>query len=366
MVKATSVRKRAHIVALLFLGLSNSAIAREAQASRGAVRHWVSEWESGGDMEEAPRSGRPRLLTNTAKKQARRLLKSPGFGGLGRAASVLHTRAYTKTVLNCSTLSRMLREPAMKVPTRLVPDRRPPPFALTDYDMARRLKFARANKNRDWSNVMFTDRKRFYFRYPGSKVPRVQWHEQGDRRVVFKPTSPQCVNVYMGITKHGSTGAILVAGSSKHKSPYHTKAGKPARNITSEEYRAVLTTHLLPKGQCLMQAAKHRSWWFQQDNDPTHRCAEGQIVLYNQASGHACHFLPGWPPHSPELNLIENLWAAVQALMDGRGCTTFAQFKRQLLYALSHVPPEWLEAAFNGVSQRLKDTIRLKGGKTKH
>ena len=317
-------------------------------------------------MEEKRRPGRQPLLSDRAKKHARRLLKRPGFGGLDHAARVLHSQGYTGVVPHRSTLSRMLRQPDMKVPTRLVPDRRPPTFALTDRDKARRLAFATENIDRGWDTVMFTDRKRFYFRYPGSKVARVQWHEQGDKREVPKPTNPQCVNVYMGITKHGSTGAVLVAGSSKHKSTFLTKAGKPARNITAQEYAHVLTTHLLPKGKALMEAQGHKCWWFQQDNDPAHRCAQQQIALFNARSGGTCHLLPNWPPHSPDLNLIENCWAAVQGVMNEIGCKTFESYRKKLRCALNNITPEWLQVTFNGMPKRLKETIDLGGGKTKH
>ena len=366
MPKAVSLRQRIRIVLLHEQGLSLREIEEALGVSKSAVEHWVNEWDSGGSMEEKPKPGRPAVISAPAKRFARKLLKKPGFGGLDHAARVLHSHAHTAAVVHRSTLSRMLKQRAMMHPAPLVPDRKPPTYALTDHDKERRLNFAHANRDRDWSSVMFTDRKRFYFRYPGSKVARVQWHEQGDKRQVFKPTNPQCVNVYMGITKYGTTTAIKVAGSSKHKSPYSTKKGTAARNITAAEYGDVLLHHLLPQGQELMKQAKHTQWWFQQDNDPAHRLASSHILTFRASTKSQCQLLPDWPPHSPDLNLIENIWADVQAEMNKKGCKTFVALQKQLMQALAQVSKEKLAKAFNGMANRIEETIRLGGERTKH
>jgi hypothetical protein len=341
-------------------------IGAAAGVSKNAAAHWIKEWGSGGDMEEKPRPGRPAVLTTAATKAARKLLKKPGFGGLARACLVLRSKGLTTTLVHKSTLLRMLRGRAWMFPSRLVPDRRPPTWALTDFHKQQRLSFANANTEMDWSSVMFTDRKRFYFRYPGSPVARVQWREQSMRREVFMPTNPQCVNVYMGITMYGTTTAIVVAGSSKHKSIFKTKKGTAAKNITAAEYEYVMLKHLLPKGQKLMSDAGHRKWWYQQDNDPTHKFGLAHTETFRANSKGTCHFLPNWPPHSPDLNLIENVWADVQAAVDGKGYKTFAQFYTKLIKALGEVPVEKLKNAFNGMAQRIQKTIEAGGDRIKH
>jgi transposase len=366
MTNATSVRQRVNIVLLSAKGSSERAIAKELSTSRGAIRHWFAEWNSGGSMEEKRKPGRPSVLSGAAKKLTRRLLKQPGFGGPDHAAHILHLKAATPTVLHRSTLSRMLRERPMGVPSRLVPDRRAPAYALTAVDMHRCLAFARANLHRDWSTVMFTDRKRFCFKYPGSKVAAVQWHEQGEKREVFKPTNPQCVNVYMGITRFGTTGGIEVAGTSKHKSPFSTKAGKPARNITAQEYGQVLKKHLLPKGQACLGGGGGTVWWFQQDNDPADRGAQHVITEFNKETKSLCNLLPNWPPHSPDLSPIENIWAIVQAKVNAKGYKTFDKFPAGVMLALESVDTAGLEALYARMRKRLEDTIACGGGKVKH
>jgi hypothetical protein len=203
-------------------------------------------------MEEKPRPGQPAVLSAVVKRFARKQLKKPGFDGGDCAARVLHSHAHTTTVVHNSTLSRMLEQRARMHPSRLVPvSRRPPACTLTDHDKQRRLEIADANKSRDWSSIVLTGRKSLCFWYPGSKVPLVQLHEQGDKRQVVKPTNPQCVHGFIGISKYGTKTAIQVAGSSKHKSPYNTRKSTAARSITAAGYKDELLHPFCPRANSL-------------------------------------------------------------------------------------------------------------------
>jgi hypothetical protein len=61
-----------------------------------------------------------------------------------------------------------------------------------------------------------------------------------------QPNHPQCVNMYMAITKYGVTYAHVVAGASQHKTNFTNKKGQTAKNITGKEYQSVLKQTLLP------------------------------------------------------------------------------------------------------------------------
>ena len=86
---------------------------------------------------------------------------------------------------------------------------------------------------------MITDRKKFFFRYPGSVVKRVEWLRKGERRIASRPNNSQAVNMYAGITKHGVTKPHLVTGTSKMATTFKNMKGIAARNITSQEYETV-------------------------------------------------------------------------------------------------------------------------------
>jgi len=360
------MRKRIEIIGMHMNNVSERDIARALEVSKGAVEHWIENWEAGGDLSEQPKKGRPVTATRRVFKAAQAKLLRPGFGGLAAAARELHSRGHTPRVLHKSTLSRMLRDRRPETEKAIVPRFRRPTRALSAYDMSRRALFAKLNQSRDWDNVMFTDRKKFYLWYPGSQVQLVQWVEKGESYQVTKANKPLCVNVYVGITRYGTTGMLVVSGTSKHKSSFKTKAGKDARNITGAEYQRVLTAHLLPHGAALMRLNGHKSWVFQQDNDPAHSQAEAVIRTYNKRHNTNIKLLQGWPPHSPDLSPIENMWADVQRRLDRAGCKTFPDFVGQLESLIANMGTAWLERAYAGMHQRIVDTINLRGGMTRH
>jgi hypothetical protein len=63
-----------------------------------------------------------------------------------------------------------------------------------------------------------------------------------------------CVNMYAGITCYGVTKAHLVTGTSKITTNFNNQKGQTSRNITSKEYREVLTRTLLPEGHRLLHS----------------------------------------------------------------------------------------------------------------
>jgi hypothetical protein len=142
-----------------------------------------------------------------------------------------------------------------------------------------------------------------------------------------------------------------------------TKGGKPSRNITAAEYRDVMLETLLPEGQRLMGPHTRGGWFFQQDNDPSHRGAGRLIEEYNSTNHTKVQILPKWPPNSPDLNLIENVWGMVQAEVDAKGCKTFAQFKAAVLEGLAHLTPATLNNLYSSMGSRLAKVVATGGDK---
>jgi DDE superfamily endonuclease len=333
--------------------------------SRETVRHWVKVHRETGDVVARP-AGRTPSLTAVAKQQAHAMLLSNKYVGTRHVAEELYAQGHTSRVVDRTTIARAAKSYATTTkgtPIHVV--RGEPERELTSATKAKRVEFAKANRGTSWATVMFTDRKKFYFRYPGEQKKACYWVEKGSRPRVNKVNNPMAVNVYAGITKFGITKLHFVAGTSKQKSQHSNLKGQPARNITKSEYKEVLEKTLLPEGNKKFRNKGCTKWIFQQDNDPTHRVAMATIQAWNKAhSGCQVSLLHAWPGNSPDLNPIENLWAWAQAKVDAAGCKSFEEFKNCVKNTLKNVPPKMLHALVGSMKARLRVCIENGGDKT--
>ena len=225
-------------------------------------------------------------------------------------ARVIHAQGKSKTLLHKSTIIRHARKAAKNEgkPIRVV--RGLPSKDLSNANKAKRLNFALENRGRSWGNVMVTDRKEFHFYYPGVQVKPMKWIRKGEKWVAPKVNHAQVVNLYAGITKYGVTKAHIVAGTSHHVSKFNNNKGQPSKNITSAEYEQVVQHTFLPEGKRLFGGVGVSQWVLQQDNDPTHKKASIKVLRAHNGKLSTMHasLLENWPPNSPDLRPIENLW----------------------------------------------------------
>ena len=362
--RAISVRLRWAIVFAWLATGSIRAAAAQAKTTYGAAVRWVSRFKSTGDVEEARGRGRKRALSTVASKTALELLLGGGFSGAATISRELVTRGLTSKPAHASTVIRAARRAAASEgrPIRAVRGR--PMKELTPATKSKRLAFASAHRRTHWRSVVFSDRKKFWFWYPGSMVRPVAWCRKGTRPVAKVSSHPMALNVYAALTPKGITAVHVVAGTSKHSSPFTTKQGKPARNITTAEYQHVLTETLLPEGTRLMGGALGSAWTFQQDNDPTHKAAPQVVQAYNRAHGTRVQVLANWPPNSPDLNPIENVWSYVQRKVHARCCSTFEQFKQAVLEELASVPQQQISNLYTSMPKRITAVISQGGDRT--
>jgi hypothetical protein len=352
---------REAIVALASKGKSPPTICRELGLSRKVVEHWLRRHRETGGVARKPGSGRPPLLSRRAAQQALQLLTAGPGAPAKVVAQQLLTGGLCSRLVDKYTVIRAARQEAARQGQQLQVKRGRPVQQLSPKTREARLAFARQHAKRRWGDVLFTDRKKFMLRYPGACVRMVRWRLKGSPDEAPQASKPHYINIYAGISRHGVTRVRVVAGSSKHKSPYFNQKGEPARNITAGEYRDVLTDTLLPDGDALFGGVGIRHWTLMQDNDPSHSKAGLVLEEWCQTTGGKVKLLAKWPPSSPDLNPIENLWAWMQAEVDKLGVQSYAELEQAVRDVLAAAPPAMLRNLVDSMPGRLREVIKREG-----
>ena len=87
-----------------------------------------------------------------------------------------------------------------------------------------------------------------------------------------------------------------------------------AGTMNSEKYQEVIGQHSLPQMQQWFSGARLRGCHFQQDNASCQKSANTLLYLQQQRIR-----VLEWPPYSPDVAPIENLWAIIKQHLNQSG-----------------------------------------------
>lgn len=357
----TPVKTRWQLVFEVEGGLTVTQAAKCVGISSKAARNWWARYEATGGVEEMPKRGRPPAMSQQAKKRAHGLLLDGHPGGSGGVAEQLHHEGLTSTNCHRTTVVRGAISYGKETGQKIRCLRGKPVKRLTHATKQKRLQYAKANLNTNWKAVLFTDRTKFAFKYPGARVKQVEWVLEGQVRQAASVNHPQVYNLYAGLSMYGVTLAHQVAGTSGSKTTYKNQRGQTARNITTAEYKDVLKNTLLPAGTRIFSNQGLGTWVLQQDNDPTHKIATESLKDWNHKRGSSVKLMADWPPNSPDLNPIENLWSMVQAKVDALGCDNFSKFKHAVDTELKKTSKKELQSLVKSMPKRMDEVIKAGG-----
>lgn len=68
-----------------------------------------------------------------------------------------------------------------------------------------------------------------------------------------------------------------------------------------------------------------------------------------------------WPPRSPDLNAIENVWAMLKQLLGEPGRRGSKVFEKRIRDCWDAIPQEHIDSTINSMPQRIKHVIKEKG-----
>jgi transposase len=347
-------------------GKSVTEVAKQCKTSRRAARRWRDRFADTGKLAPLKRTGRKPCMSPEAAAQSLGMLLGGEYAGTQQVANELHRQGVTtgSKPVNRTSLVRHAQKAAAKQGKRIRAVRSKPVKQLTPDTMAKRLAFCKANKRTNWRRVCFSDRVKFTLDYIGEVVHRVAWVEEGQQRTAHKVNRGSVYNLYSVLTPYGLVDPYTVAGTTGEKFEYLNQQGKKCSNITQNQYHDAVK-HMLSKANQKMVPHGKTPFKFQQDNDPTHKKpAAKQLLDWNRAHPtQTSSLLEKWPPNSPDLSPIENVWGIVKAKVLAKGCKNFLEFKEAVQHALKNIPQSTIDNLYDSMPGRIEACIANQGGK---
>lgn len=223
------------------------------------------------------------------------------------------------------------------------------PF-LRDANIAKRLVWADKHESygeEDWKKVIYSDESSFAVR-PIKNNIRV-WRKRGER-YNFSCTIPtfksgrEFVNVYGAFSATGRTQLVRIYGT-----------------LTKHVYQEILANFTLPFAFHTYTAAEN--FILQEDNASVHRAKTVEAYLNEYGVNRMV-----WPPQSPDLNPIENVWGLMKQKLRRR--RTYPKNKDELFNILSDMwdalPQAYFEKLALGMHKRVAAVKKNEGKSTKY
>jgi hypothetical protein len=180
--RPTSVTQR-WAITVKWLEVSDvRAVYHQLGIRKRTVQQCVDRCRSSVGVQGKLRSGRRCLLDGASEQSAYNLLLSGEQGGSKSVTRHLHASDNVSKVVDRRTITRAARRVAAEKHQRIRVVQGKPHKKLTAATRKKTLAFCKANPSGDWGDTLFSDKKKFPFSYPGSKVQAVLRVAEGQRR----------------------------------------------------------------------------------------------------------------------------------------------------------------------------------------
>jgi transposase len=318
-------------------GLSIAEIARKTKLDRQFIKRWIQKFEADEPMEEGKRTGRPRKRTPRVEAAIERAMR-----GKRRRSSRVVARDLKR--LRIADISRRTVQRAAHH-CGLRPFKQRKSSRLTKDHKQQRLGFAKANRKKDWSAVVFSDEHKFKQFKGGNPAHNLVW-AKSVTEVPVKEVERWglTVDVWAGISSKGKTKLEVYEGT-----------------LDAKGYQDVLKKALMPAAMEWFEDEKD-GWELQQDKATCHTAKSTMRFLEDNGIG----VVDGWPTKGDDINPMENLWAILDEKLERKKFTTRQGMKKAVAQIWNSIDEELLNKLIESIPDRLRRIVKAKGASIKN
>ena len=320
-------------------GLTIADICRKTGFKREFVSRWIKKFENsecGDGMEDAKHTGRPRKRT----LKVERAVETKMRGKRRRSSRIVARDLKRQKIADISyvTVQRAAHNRGLR------PYRRPKTSRLAAKHKQERLRFAKANRNKDWSCVVFSDEHKFKL-FKGGNPSHDQVWAKSVTEVPPKEVERWglTVDVWAGISSRGKTELFIYKGS-----------------LDGKGYQHILEQALLPRAKALFKGEKG-GWQLQQDKATPHTSKSTMRFLKQKGIA----VVEGWPTKGDDINPMENLWAILDERLEQKKFRTKKSMEAAVRQIWKNIDSQLLYKLIDSVPDRLRRIVKAKGGSIK-
>ena len=308
--------------------------------ARTCKRTW-ERWGRTRSVRDRRHTGRPRKCTARDEKYICAFARRHRFSSLKDIAK--YALDHRQLSLSTDSVSRALKKHGL---FRRVAIRKP---LLTQRALQKRVEWARVHANwamEKWRRVVFSDEK--IFRTENNRRSLLVTRSRGEKykRECIQHTLKGGIQVHVW-------GAIGWNGCAPLK--------RVDGNLNAQKYQQNIINDLRDVGQNI--ASRGRNFIFQQDMAPAHNAGTTHTFLVNQGIQEM-----DWPGNSPDMNIIENLWATM-ARKVGEHATrprNSEELWERIQNAWSTISIAELRKLYRSIPSRIESVLNAQGGSTKY
>jgi transposase len=328
-----TVVERAAIVTLHKVGWTGRDIAQAIKCSENTVSLWVQRWRDDHSVADAERSGRPRCTAEETDEKIEEMAEEKKFVVPKDIRRCLQLECCARTVRRrldeVNLFGRVARE-------------------KDDYDeriLKLRLSFARGFlhfTDQEWDAMIFSDEVHFCLGHHGQVWVQRPPGAAYDPQYCKPPDEARYTVTLWGCFCSKGIGAGRIFEGELNK----------------QLYRDILEHNLKPTYQ---RFYPHQLFRFLQDNASPHYNPEVNTWMHN----HGVHVME-FPPRSPDLNPIENLWHTLKWRIERRNPCTAEDLERILKEEYEAISTEECRILARSMHSRLEQVIAYEGHKTQY
>lgn len=313
-------------------GQSAAEIAKQLHISKSSVQRYRRKLKLG----EPQRKPRLKTVVNTNnQRKVKNLIRGKRNMSIRNATKQLNAKGIQMSTMSVWKCAKMAGLKKKKYPRKI---------RLNDDQKEKRVAYAIAHQDDDWSRYIFIDESRVELTsLPNSRNDGVWLGKEEQAEPWIKDKHPTSLNVLAGICKGGRTKLHLYEGT-----------------MNSTKYQGFLKQIIKEANSSLFPDSE---WTLVQDSAPYHT-TNAVYQLFKKKKVKVIH-RDQWPAQSPDLNPIEHVWSVLKDHIKKKPPHTKEELKKIAKKEWSKISQDIIDNCVIGLTSRLKSVIEAEGDQVK-